>query len=71
MAMPSQTGKPSPERIFSTLNAYQQSEALKAAINVQRKLPEEDDPRSHLLFSSLVASALIYTSFPLDFTFTI
>jgi SAM-dependent methyltransferase len=34
MATPSQTGKPSPERIFSTLNAYQQSEALKAAINL-------------------------------------
>jgi ubiquinone/menaquinone biosynthesis C-methylase UbiE len=34
MATPSQTGKPSPERIFSTLIAYQQSEALKAAINL-------------------------------------
>ena len=34
MATPSQTGKPTPERIFSTLNAYQQSEALKAAINL-------------------------------------
>ena len=34
MATPSQTGKPSPERIFSTLNAYQQTEALKAAINL-------------------------------------
>jgi ubiquinone/menaquinone biosynthesis C-methylase UbiE len=34
MATPSQTGKPTPERIFSTLIAYQQSEALKAAINL-------------------------------------
>jgi SAM-dependent methyltransferase len=34
MATPSQSGKPSPERIFSTLIAYQQSEALKAAINL-------------------------------------
>jgi ubiquinone/menaquinone biosynthesis C-methylase UbiE len=34
MATPSQTGKPSPERIFSTLISYQQSEALKAAINL-------------------------------------
>jgi ubiquinone/menaquinone biosynthesis C-methylase UbiE len=34
MATPSQTGKPSPERIFSTLIAYQQAEALKAAINL-------------------------------------
>jgi ubiquinone/menaquinone biosynthesis C-methylase UbiE len=34
MATPSQTGKPSPERIFSTLIAFQQSEALKAAINL-------------------------------------
>jgi 2-polyprenyl-3-methyl-5-hydroxy-6-metoxy-1,4-benzoquinol methylase len=34
MATPSQIGKASPERIFSTLIAYQQSEALKAAINL-------------------------------------
>jgi len=34
MATASQGGKPSPERIFSTLIAYQQSEALKAAINL-------------------------------------
>ncbi len=34
MATPSQTGKPSPERIFSTLIAYQQSEALRTAINL-------------------------------------
>jgi len=34
MATPSQTGKASPERIFSTLIAYQQAEALKAAINL-------------------------------------
>jgi ubiquinone/menaquinone biosynthesis C-methylase UbiE len=34
MATPSQSGKPSPERIFSTLIAFQQSEALKAAINL-------------------------------------
>ena len=34
MATPSQSGKPSPERIFGTLVAYQQSEALKAAIQL-------------------------------------
>jgi ubiquinone/menaquinone biosynthesis C-methylase UbiE len=34
MATPSQSGKPSPERIFSTLVAFQQAEALKAAINL-------------------------------------
>src|SRR6201992_2754979 len=34
MAMPSQSGNPSPERIFGTLNAYQQADALKAAINL-------------------------------------
>lgn len=34
MATPSQSGKPSPERIFSTLIAYEQAEALKAAINL-------------------------------------
>jgi ubiquinone/menaquinone biosynthesis C-methylase UbiE len=34
MATPSQTGKPSPERIFSTLIAFQQTEALKASINL-------------------------------------
>jgi ubiquinone/menaquinone biosynthesis C-methylase UbiE len=34
MATPSQTGKPSPERIFGTLNAYQQTEALKASIEL-------------------------------------
>src|ERR1700761_9518271 len=34
MATPSQTGKPTPERTFSTLNAYQQADALKAAINL-------------------------------------
>jgi 2-polyprenyl-3-methyl-5-hydroxy-6-metoxy-1,4-benzoquinol methylase len=31
---PNPTGKPSPERIFSTLTAYQQTEALKAAIEL-------------------------------------
>src|SRR5262245_56860631 len=35
MATASQSGKPSPERIFSTLIAYQQSEALKAAIHLE------------------------------------
>ena len=34
MATPSQSGKPSPERIFATLIAFQQTEALKAAINL-------------------------------------
>src|ERR1700742_4222888 len=34
MATPSHSGKPSPERIFSTLIAYQQSEALKASIQL-------------------------------------
>jgi ubiquinone/menaquinone biosynthesis C-methylase UbiE len=34
MATPSQTGKPSPERIFATLTAFQQTEALKAAIQL-------------------------------------
>jgi len=34
MATPSQTGKPSPERIFGTLTAFQQTEALKAAIQL-------------------------------------
>ncbi len=34
MATPSQSGKPSPERIFSTLIAFQQTEALKASINL-------------------------------------
>ncbi len=34
MATPSQSGKPSPERIFSTLVAFQQTEALKAAIQL-------------------------------------
>jgi SAM-dependent methyltransferase len=34
MATPSHGTKPSPERIFSTLTAYQQTEALKAAIEL-------------------------------------
>jgi hypothetical protein len=34
MATPSPSAKPTPERIFSTLIAYQQSEALKAAIEL-------------------------------------
>jgi len=34
MATASQSGKPSPERIFATLTAYQQAEALKAAIEL-------------------------------------
>jgi len=34
MATPSQGAKPSPERIFSTLTAFQQTEALKAAIQL-------------------------------------
>ena len=34
MATASQSGKASPERIFSTLNAYQQTEALRAAIQL-------------------------------------
>ncbi len=34
MATPSHSGKPSPERIFGTLTAFQQTEALKAAIQL-------------------------------------
>src|SRR5271170_8513747 len=34
MATPSHGAKPSPERIFSTLTAFQQTEALKAAIQL-------------------------------------
>ena len=34
MATPSHVGKPSPERIFATLTAFQQTEALKAAIQL-------------------------------------
>ncbi len=34
MATPSQGAKPTPERIFNTLNAFQQSAALKAAIEL-------------------------------------
>ncbi len=34
MATPSHAGKPSPERIFNTLTAFQQTEALKAAIDL-------------------------------------
>ncbi|HEY2462269.1 MAG TPA: methyltransferase [Candidatus Acidoferrum sp.] len=34
MATPTQGAKPTPERIFNTLNAYQQSAALKAAIEL-------------------------------------
>src|SRR5882724_7378755 len=34
MAAPTQGAKPSPERIFSTLIAFQQTEALKAAIRL-------------------------------------